>query len=349
MINKPSIISANTNFIQNTPDIDESENFTLIEINEKTYGIKTENVLEIVKIMEFDYPNKMPSCVLGIIEYEGEPIGVIDIREVFKLKRVVYDLSAKIIILKTSKTPVAIICDKVLDIKKLLKDKIRPLPYQKNTDFYDGLYINENENVYILNVENIVKYIDSNPEMFINNDSEQKFIVNDEKSSKILKERKNFLLKVTEDVQSAAPLYDRGVSFLINDVKYYINMASVREFYKVNNSKFIKVPNTPDYIFGLINIKGDYITVIDIRRFFNTSASCVKEKSTIIILNSTEFKIGILADEICESMNVDFEEILQNRLNSQEENKMLEFVKDGEIYQVLDAEKLFTDERLTIC
>ena len=126
-------------------------------------------------------------------------------------------------------------------------------------------------------------------------------------------------------------------------------MASVKEFYKVNNSKFIKIPNTPEYIFGLINIKGDYITVIDIRRFFNTSKTEIKEKSTIIILNSAEYKVGILADEICESMNVNFEEILQNRLNSQEENKMLEFVKDGEIYQVLDVEKLFQDERLTIC
>ena len=103
----------------------------------------------------------------------------------------------------------------------------------------------------------------------------------------------------------------------------------------------------PAYIKGLINIKGDYTTVLDIRKFFNTSATKIKEKSTIIILNSNEFKIGILADEICENMNIDFEEILQNRLQK-DDNKMLEFVKDGEIYQVLDVEKLFQDERLTI-
>ena len=72
------------------------------------------------------------------------------------------------------------------------------------------------------------------------------------------------------------------------------------------------------------------------------------EKSTIIILNSEEFKLGILADEICESMDVDFDEIIQNRLQNQDETKMMEFVKDNEIYQVLDIEKLFKDERLTI-
>ena len=55
-----------------------------------------------------------------------------------------------------------------------------------------------------------------------------------------------------------------------------------------------------------------------------------------------------MADEICESMDIDFDEIIQNRLQKQDENKMMEFVKDNEIYQVLDVEKLFQDERLTI-
>ena len=64
--------------------------------------------------------------------------------------------------------------------------------------------------------------------------------------------------------------------------------------------------------------------------------------------NSDEYKLGILADEIGESMDIDFDEIIQNRLNHQEEAKMMEFVKDNEIYQVLDIEKLLQDERLTI-
>ena len=108
------------------------------------------------------------------------------------------------------------------------------------------------------------------------------------------------------------------------------------------------MPNTKDFIIGLINIKGDYITVLDIRRFFGNPKTEIKEKSTMIILNSDEFKLGILADEICESMNVDFDEIIQNRLQKQEDGKMMEFVKDNEIYQVLDIEKLLQDERLAV-
>ena len=330
------------------PQAIEEENYTFIEIDEKIYAVKTSNVLEILKIMELDYPNIMPSCVLGILKYDQSPVGVIDLREIFKDKRIVYDLSAKLLVIKTKETISAIICDKVIDIKKLDKSKIHPLPYGKETDFFEGVYINSDENVYLMNVENIVQYVEANSSNFTMG-SENLYIVNDEKSKEILKERKNILSKTEEDIQGVIPLYDRGVSFIINKIKYYINMASVKEFYKVNNSKFIKIPNTPDYIFGLINIKGDYITILDVRRFFNTSATTIKEKSTVIILNSNEYKIGILADEICESMDVDFDEIIQNRISNQEDGKMLEFVKDGEIYQVLDIETLLKDERLTIC
>jgi len=332
-------------FEQNTK---EEENYTFIEIDNKTYGIKTSNVLEILKIMELDYPNALPSCILGILKYEETPVGVIDLREIFKNKRIIYDLSAKLLILKTENSINAIIVDKVTDIKKLDKSKIHPLPYSKESDFFEGVYINADENIYLMNIENIIKYIEANSNKF-ETGSENSYIVNDENSIEILKERKNFIARATADVQNVIPLYDRGVSFIINNIKYYINMASVKEFFKINNSKFIKVPNTPDFIFGLINIKGDYITVLDIRKFFNTTPTSIKEKSTIIILNSTEYKIGILADEICESMNVDFDEIIQNRISNQEETKMMEFVKDGEIYQVLDIETLLKDERLTIC
>lgn len=323
--------------------------YTLIEINNKIYGIKAEDVLEILKVMELDNPNKLPSCILGFIKYNEMPVGVIDLREIFNSQRIVYGLSAKMLVLKTANNLGSVICDKVLDIKKLENDKIHKIPYQDDMRFFGGLYINNEENIYILNMDNILNYVNDNFSKFQITDAKQSYIADDDESKKILAERKKVLNKIKDEVQVAIPLFDRGVSFIINNIKYYINMASVKEFYKVNNSKFIKVPNTPDYIFGLINIKGDYITVIDIRKFFNTSETTLKEKSTIIILNSNEYKVGILADEICENMDIDFDTIIQNRLNAQEENKMMEFVKDDEIYQVLDVETLLRDERLTIC
>lgn len=325
-----------------------SKNYTLIEINSQKYGIKTEDVLEIVKVMELDTSHQMPSYVLGLMEFENAPIGVIDLREIFGHERIIYDLSAKIVVVKLQEVVVSFICDSVYDIKKLLNKKIQTIPYQQDFMLFDGIYTQDDENIYLLNIENIINYIKTNKNKFALEDNSIKYLVCDEASKEILKERKRLLIKVVNELQTTKALYDKGVSFCVNNVKYYINMASVREFYKVNNSKFIKVPNTKDYIYGIVNIKGEYITVLDLRRFLNYPKTEIKEKSTIIILNSNEYKLGILADEIGESMDVDFDEIIQNRLNHHEDTKMMEFVKDNEIYQVLDVEKLLLDERLTI-
>lgn len=326
-----------------------SENYTLIEINQRTYAIKTKNVLEIVKVMELEFPSKLPTSVLGLIKYNNIPVGVIDLREIFKNKRITYDLNSKIIVLKAKNSIISIICDKVIDIKKLSIDNIHPVPYKQENKFWEGIYIDKIENAYIIDVDGIANYVEQNSNEFQSEQEASKYIVSDDESKEILKDRKEFLVKITTDIEPTTPLYDMGVSFIINNIKYYINMASVKEFHKINDAKFIKIPSCPDYIFGLINIKGDYITVVDIRKLFNTSKTEVKEKSTIIILNSDEYKIGILADEICENININFEELIQNKIQNKDDNKMSEFVKDGEIYQVLDIEKLLKDERLTIC
>ncbi len=328
---------------------EENEIYTLVEIDKKIYAIETKKVLEIVKIMELDYPYALPSCILGIMEYEQSPIAVIDLREILKSERITYDLSAKILVLKTENSITALICDNVKDVKKIALSKIKNIPYMDENSLYDGVFMENDEDFYILNIDSLEKHIKNNPIRYKNEQNTQNYIINDENSKTTLQERRNFLTKIVQDIQTNTPLYDMGVSFSINDVKYYINMASVKEFFKVNNTKFIKVPSTPDFIYGLANIKGEYITVLDIRKFFNNSKTHIKEKSTIIILNSNEFKLGILADEICESLNINFEEIIQNKLQKQEETNTLEFVKDGEIYQVLDVDKLLQDEKLTIC
>jgi len=335
--------------MHNIKTIEQSSiDYTLIEIDSKKFGIKTTNVLEIIKIIEINCTHQMPSYILGLIEFENSPIGVIDLREILGSKRIVYDLSAKIIVVKSQELITSFICDNVYDIRKLPISKIQAIPYQQETPFFDGIYSQNNENIYLLNIENILTHARTNSQRYLPKENSSNYIVNDETSKEILKTRKEVLTKVVSELQNTKALYDKGVSFSINETKYYINMASVREFYKVNNSKFIKIPNTKDYIYGLINIKGEYITVLDLRRFLHYPKTEIKEKSTIIILNSEEYKLGILADEIGENMDVDFDEIIQNRLNHQEETKMMEFVKDNEIYQVLDVEKLLSDERLTI-
>ena len=96
----------------------------------------------------YDYSHQMPSYVLGIIKFEQMPIGVIDLREVFKKDRVIYDLSAKIIVLKAGENYTSIICDKVYDIKKLNPSNIKEIPYQQEANFFEGLYSKDDDHLF---------------------------------------------------------------------------------------------------------------------------------------------------------------------------------------------------------
>ena len=169
--------------------VENSENYTLIEIDSKIYAIKTKNVLEIIKVIDMDYSHQMPTYVLGLIEFESAPIGVIDLREIFKKERITYDLSAKIIVIKARDCITSIICDKVYDIKKLPTRKIQQVPYQQETNYFDGLYNDNQESAYILNIDNIINYVRKNPNQFMPSDNEIKYLVSDEESKEILNHR----------------------------------------------------------------------------------------------------------------------------------------------------------------
>ena len=136
--------------------VENSENYTLFEVDSRIYAIKTKNVLEIIRVIDMDYSYQMPSYILGLIEFENAPIGVIDLREVFKKERVTYNLSAKIIVVKTEECIISIICDRVCDIKNLPVSKIQSVPYQQEANYFDGFYNDNSENAYILNIDKLI-------------------------------------------------------------------------------------------------------------------------------------------------------------------------------------------------
>ena len=158
--------------------VSKDENHTIIEIDNKMYAIKTSSVLEIIKILELEHPSELPSCILGLMKYKENPIGVINLREIFNKEKIIYDLNARIIVTKTDKGISAIICDKVSDIKKLSEAKIKEIPYQQDSSFYSGLYINDEENIYILDIDSIENYISLNKDKFSYNN--ERYIVDDE-------------------------------------------------------------------------------------------------------------------------------------------------------------------------
>lgn len=113
--------------------------------------------------------------------------------------------------------------------------------------------------------------------------------------------------------------------------------------------EFTPLPGTPQFILGLINFRGLILTVIDLKVFFNLSQGrTVTNLNKVIIVQTSNLRVGILTDAIQGIRDVDYDE-LQPPLPSMTGFRR-EYIKGvtGDRLIVLDIEKLLSDQRIII-
>lgn len=73
--------------------------------------------------------------------------------------------------------------------------------------------------------------------------------------------------------------------------------------------EIFKIPNTPDYIAGLINLRGKVHTVFDLRKRFGLEPKAFDESTKFIIANLNSSVIGFIVDEVKEIIHIEEENI----------------------------------------
>lgn len=104
-----------------------------------------------------------------------------------------------------------------------------------------------------------------------------------------------------------------------------------------------RVPKTPDYIKGVINLRGDIIPVMDLRAKFSLPVAEETEDTRIIILKLEEISIGVIVDQVLQTIQLGGESIesASSLINSAVSDYIFGIGKvDGEIVTLLNFEKL---------
>ena len=86
------------------------------------------------------------------------------------------------------------------------------------------------------------------------------------------------------------------VSFKLDNVEYGVNIMVVDEILRY--PQITRVPNTPDFIKGVINLRGNVIPVIDVRKRFGLSKTKVSDLTRIIVVEIEEKYVGLLVDNV---------------------------------------------------
>jgi purine-binding chemotaxis protein CheW len=97
------------------------------------------------------------------------------------------------------------------------------------------------------------------------------------------------------------------VIFKLNDEHYGLNIHNVENIEKV--SAITRVPHTRPYIRGIINLRGNVIPIIDLRKRFKLEELETTDDTRIIIINHDELNVGMVVDSSSETLQLKDEEI----------------------------------------
>ncbi|CUS47166.1 MAG: chemotaxis signal relay system purine-binding protiein CheW1 [Idiomarinaceae bacterium HL-53] len=135
------------------------------------------------------------------------------------------------------------------------------------------------------------------------------------------------------------------VTFQLGEETYGINVMQVQEV--LRHSEIAPVPGAPDYVLGIINLRGNVVTVIDTRIRFGLEPGEVSDNTRIVIIEADQQVIGIMVDSVAEVVYLRSSEIdSAPNIGTEESARFIQGVsnRDGELLILVDLNKLLTDE-----
>ncbi|MGL4752960.1 MAG: chemotaxis protein CheW [Aeromonadaceae bacterium] len=135
------------------------------------------------------------------------------------------------------------------------------------------------------------------------------------------------------------------VTFQLDRETYGINVMQVQEVLRY--TEIAPVPGAPDYVLGIINLRGNVVTVIDTRQRFGLEPAEVSDNSRIVIIEAEKQVVGILVDSVAEVVYLRASEIdVAPSVGTEESAKFIQGVsnRDGELLILVDLNKLLTDD-----
>ena len=171
------------------------------------------------------------------------------------------------------------------------------------------------------------------------------FAPSDEEERGILKSRAQALALEPRDRAADGETLE-AVVFELAGETYAIALAQVRYVGPLHD--LTPVPGTPGFVLGIINLRGEIRTVIDLKKFFDLPDAGITQLNRILLLQHDDLQLGILADAILGVRHIPLAD-LQPTLPTLTDIRA-DYLRGvtGDRLVVLDAAKILSDPRLLV-
>ena len=320
--------------------------YLMVDISDVIYAFKIESVKEIIPVIDMFSIETVSNNLTGLINLRGKTIPVYDIRGFLGKELKPFSVNQKFLLLEGDKTDFAIIIDNVGDIISISDKDISNINYNRNFDFLKTTII-EDKTIIITDAQGFYNYAQiaenikkaDTAELQI---KEQTSVEKIKNRTALLNQNGQFIL------QDETLLNEKFIIFNLEEEIYAFNISYVKEIKKIHMNTISHVPCVPDFILGIINFRGDYISLLDIKSFLNIEKTNYPEKIEIVILKVNDLKLAIVVDKVLDITALHIE-----HMNAEKNTEDTFIIGDipyinNRMINLLNVEKLFSSENVNI-
>ncbi|MFP5344724.1 MAG: chemotaxis protein CheW [Gammaproteobacteria bacterium] len=143
--------------------------------------------------------------------------------------------------------------------------------------------------------------------------------------------------------QSAKDPVLQWVTFRLDNETYGINVMQIQEVIRVND--IAPVPGAPDYVLGIINLRGNVVTVMDTRQRFGLAPRDMDDGTRVVIIETGGHVMGLLVDSVAEVVDIHASQIESApNVGNDDSARFIQGVcsRDGELLILVDLDKLLS-------
>ncbi|WP_054846980.1 chemotaxis protein CheW [Acetivibrio straminisolvens] len=138
---------------------------------------------------------------------------------------------------------------------------------------------------------------------------------------------------------------DKFLTFVLGKESYGIEIKNVTEI--IGIQPITEVPELPDYIRGIVNLRGKIIPVVDMRLRFKKQFRDYNERTCIIVVNIRNASVGLIVDSVSEVIGIQEEDIVSPPdMNQGLSNKYIKGIAkvESEVKLLLDCNELLSKD-----
>lgn len=266
----------------------DEEQVVSFRIGAEEYGIAIADVQEIIRVPEISHLPMAPAFIEGVVALRNRLLPIVNLRKRFAMPVVEVDDDSRIVVVNAGGVVTGVQVDAVQEVLSVPVDAIEPTP-----GIITSGRVHQLRGVAKLQEgRRLIMLLDVGQVLSASELSELSELAGEDGAA----------VAEHDARRRAIVSEEQFVSFRIEDEEFGVSIQQVQEIIWL--PEITRVPRSPHFVEGVINLRGNVLPVIDMRKRFGMPPTEATESTSIVVVDVEGHKTGVIVDAVSEVMRL---------------------------------------------